>query len=230
MNAKLKSKLKSFFGDFWWDYLVKTKNNFLQEYRISQDIQKSQKFFSSIDGPFKLQLGCGGRIKPGWINTDLSQNSEGSVDGILDLRRPFPFASETCLEIYSNHVFEHLPYPNIAEHILRESHRILVPEGLFRVVVPDLQSFQDPNRYEEWKLYAEWVLSCKNPEIVFGTQAEVVNHLFRQGGQHHFIYDYDTIYKLLEKAGFREIVKSDHDLQKDFQVKSLPSMYVNAIK
>jgi predicted SAM-dependent methyltransferase len=230
MKKILKKNIKPFFGDFWWQYFVHAKNDLLSEYKIWRGVKNSHKFFRSINKPFRLQLGCGPRVKSGWINTDICQNADLTVDGILDLRRPFPFKNDSCLEIYSNHVFEHLPYPIIAQNVLNESHRILIPNGLFRVVVPDLQSFQDQSRREEWELYANWVLSLNHPSVVFGTRAEVINFLFRQGGSHHFIYDYETLHKNLLKSGFKNISVSKHDLNTDFPVKSLPSMYVNAIK
>ena len=40
----------------------------------------------------------------------------------------------------------------------------------------------------------------------------------------------EIICKLLEKCGFRDVSISEHDINRDFSVKSLPSMYVNAKK
>jgi predicted SAM-dependent methyltransferase len=229
MNIKIKSILNKIVGDFWWEYCVNMKNSALWEYRVWKESKKSKKYFSKLNFPIKLHLGCGPSFKKGWVNTDISQNSSGSVDGILDLRRPFPFSNESCLEVYSSHVFEHLPYPKVAMHILQESQRVLVAGGVFRVVVPVLDPFLDQTKKMEWDHYTDWVLSLKHPEVVFGTQAEVVNFLFRQGGQHHFIYDFETIQKLLLKAGFQQVVKSEYDSEKD-PTENMLSLHVEAYK
>lgn len=219
----MKQKLKVVFGDFWYEYFVRLKNDLTAEYKIWSGVKKSENFFKKLEKPYRLQLGCGPRVMPGWVNTDICQNSNLTVDGILDLRRPFPLKNDSCLEIYSHHVFEHLSYPKSAKHVLRESHRILVPNGKFRVVVPDLDLFLESYHRPEWSSYMEWVLKTKHDEIVFGTRAEIMNFLFRQGGEHQFTYDFKTICELLNVAGFKNIVKSESQSDEI-------SLYVEATK
>lgn len=56
----------------------------------------------------------------------------------LNLRKPLPFKSNTFDVIYCNHVFEHLIVKD-GEMLCKELYRILKPNGIFRIVVPDLE-------------------------------------------------------------------------------------------
>ena len=69
----------------------------------------------------KLHVGCGPKLKQGWINVDLVDGA----DIALDLRRPLPFADGSCEIVYAEHFFEHLDYPNDADAFLSECHRVL---------------------------------------------------------------------------------------------------------
>ena len=115
--------------------------------------------------PRRLHLGCGLVQPEGWINVDGSWNAWlakhpflRAVVGTLglvprnqlevawgrdtlvhDVRKPLPFASGSITAIYSSHLLEHL-YVDEATRLLAECHRVLAPEGVLRVVVPDLRA------------------------------------------------------------------------------------------
>lgn len=84
-----------------------------------------------------LNLGCGGHFHPDWVNVDF----QASAPGVMahDLRTPLPFAEASCAVVYHSHVLEHLACQE-ALPFLRECHRVLVPGGILRVVVPDLET------------------------------------------------------------------------------------------
>lgn len=101
-----------------------------------------------------LNLGCGERTHPEWVNIDFSlrarlrsvplvrrlfggPNPPGYVNH--DLRKGIPVASASADVVYTSHVLEHLE-PEHAAPFLREAHRALRPGGVIRVVVPDLES------------------------------------------------------------------------------------------
>src|SRR3974377_266200 len=71
----------------------------------------------------KLNVGCGGNYKEGWVNIDLSQK----VDLALDMREPVPLSDGSASLIYSEHFFEYLQYPRDAKQFLSESYRLLEP-------------------------------------------------------------------------------------------------------
>jgi len=91
----------------------------------------------------KLNLGCGRRYLPGYINCDVSDAVK--TDLCFDLNSfPYPFEDETADEIRLEHVLEHLPDTVAA---MCELHRILRVGGVLRIWVPYAKSdwaFGDP--------------------------------------------------------------------------------------
>ena len=83
-----------------------------------------------------LNLGCGERFHPDWINVDLSAARSGVV--AHDLAKGIPFASESADVVYSAAVFEHIRRSEAAK-FLREIHRVLKAGGIVRIGIPDLE-------------------------------------------------------------------------------------------
>jgi predicted SAM-dependent methyltransferase len=83
-----------------------------------------------------LNIGCGSRFHPAWINIDLVAVSPHVRQ--YDLRKGLPFADNHLDACYSSHVLEHLT-PEAAEASLSEQFRVLKHGGVVRVVVPDLE-------------------------------------------------------------------------------------------
>jgi SAM-dependent methyltransferase len=119
-------------------------------------------------GSNKLHLGAFDQVVDGWINTDVSPHlivaripgaaallhrggklSDARYaayrDGrfarlrYLDLTRPLPFPDDSLAAIYSSHTFEHL-HVDAAERALGECHRVLMPGGVCRIAVPNLDN------------------------------------------------------------------------------------------
>lgn len=84
-----------------------------------------------------LNFGCGLALHPDWVNIDSSSVVPGVIEH--DLRRGLPFADDGFDAVYGSHVLEHLE-PDAAARLLRECHRVLRPEGVVRIVVPDLEA------------------------------------------------------------------------------------------
>ena len=83
-----------------------------------------------------LNLGCGNRLHPDWINVDLSPIASGVIKH--DLNRPLPFTENTYDVIYLSHVLEHFERKD-GLRLLAECYRVCIPGGVIRVVVPDLE-------------------------------------------------------------------------------------------
>jgi predicted SAM-dependent methyltransferase len=112
----------------------------------------------------KLNLGCGPIQPPGWVNVDGSNRAwlvskAPWLDSLLvslrvfpgtdfdstrltwaDLTRRFPWEDGSVSAIYLGEVVEHFTMEQ-AEHIFRESRRVLTPGGIIRVRVPDNAAF-----------------------------------------------------------------------------------------
>ena len=91
---------------------------------------------TSTDRPRRLQLGCGGRFHPAWINLDL--HPQHASVARHDVTTPLPFPDRHFDAVYHAHLLEHLPRSQ-ALAFLRECLRVLRPGGVLRVVVPDLE-------------------------------------------------------------------------------------------
>gem|GEM_PF-106570 len=83
-----------------------------------------------------LNLGCGSRYHPAWVNVDFRSNGNGVI--VHDLKKRLPFDDVSFDAVYHSHVLEHFPKHH-APLFLRECFRVLRPGGILRVVVPDLE-------------------------------------------------------------------------------------------
>jgi predicted SAM-dependent methyltransferase len=200
---------------------------------LARELVLSRRHFASVRTArqfagatgLKLHLACGPNIKPGWLNIDLFARR---ADLRLDLREPFPFADSSVAVIYSEHFFEHLAYPGEVGHMLRESLRVLQPGGLFSVGVPDTEPLLEAyatgdeatfRRYQE-RWHPSW---CD-------THVHQVNYHFRQGTQHKYAYDFETLARILETAGFEQITRRTFDPSLDSEARREGTLYVDARK
>ena len=83
-----------------------------------------------------LNLGCGTRYHPDWLNIDIApQNSEIIQH---DLSKGIPLPDGSCYVVYHSAVLEHMHRAD-ALNFLEECHRVLQSGGIIRVGVPDLE-------------------------------------------------------------------------------------------
>ena len=91
----------------------------------------------------KLNLGCGQKYLPGYVNCDVLPHVR--ADRYFDLNRfPYPFADGCADEIWMDNVLEHLDDVVV---VMSELHRLLRPGGRLRLLVPYAKSdwaYQDP--------------------------------------------------------------------------------------
>ncbi len=83
-----------------------------------------------------LNLGCGKRIHPAWVNVDFQVSAPDVV--ACDLTKGIPFPSASFDVVYHSHLLEHFSR-NQAPAFLSECHRVLKPGGILRSIVPDLE-------------------------------------------------------------------------------------------
>jgi predicted SAM-dependent methyltransferase len=182
----------------------------------------------------KLNVGCGRELKEGFLNLDYLP----TADIQLDLRRELPFDSESCTLVFSEHFLEHLPYPEGAAAFLTEAFRVLAPGGELKLSVPDTDwPLQDYCRGT-----AEWSEACKrfswHPDDCT-TYMEHLNYHFRQRWRgtvegdfscHRFAYDFETLSRALERAGFVAIARRDFEPGMDSGSREIGSLFVRAEK
>jgi predicted SAM-dependent methyltransferase len=83
-----------------------------------------------------LNLGCGSRYHPDWINIDIASRAPGVIQH--DLSRGIPLPDSSCDVVYHAAVLEHLRRSD-ATAFLAECYRVMKPGGILRVGVPDLE-------------------------------------------------------------------------------------------
>jgi predicted SAM-dependent methyltransferase len=91
----------------------------------------------NIGGNKLVNLGCGGRFHPAWLNVDIHP-CDPSVQK-CNLLEKLPFAAGSFEGVYHSHVLEHMTREDGLK-FLRECHRVLRASGIIRVAVPDLEA------------------------------------------------------------------------------------------
>lgn len=139
----------------------------------------------------------------------------------LDMRYPFKCQNNAFDGIFTEHVLEHF-YIDDAHKLLQECLRILKPNGILRISVPDLQ--------QHIQTYCE----LKNTKEAYRA-AEVIRNL-TQEYLHLSVWDYDRLEYELQCIGFSHIQKrsylqgNDKSLLFDLECRSKGSLYVEARK
>ena len=83
--------------------------------------------------PIRLSLGCGKKLKQGFIGIDIDDHGQ---EHVLDLGKDkLPFEKKTVDRIDAFHFLEHLTQPEII-HILNQCHYILKHGACLHIVVP----------------------------------------------------------------------------------------------
>ncbi len=86
----------------------------------------------TIDAGARVQLGSGGNLLDGWVNTDV----DGSAPYWLDARNPWPASDVTA--VYADNVFEHFTIDE-ARQVLANAHAAMRRGAVLRLCVPDVR-------------------------------------------------------------------------------------------
>ena len=139
-----------------------------------------------------VNLGCGPHRVEGMINCD--GNLLNKIDLWLDLRNPLPFPDESVAVLYCSHTLEHL-FPDHALNLLREIRRVMRPDGVARVVVPDVTYAL---RIARGEATSPWPRRFDDPV------GQAMNYLFCDG-QHRYAYNHAMLENFAKQAGFDNV-------------------------
>ena len=183
---------------------------------------KTAKHYRTMEG-VRLNVGCGERPASGWVNFDFEP---GEQVEFWDCRKGLPFKAGAVTAIFTEHFIEHLEFDGEVQNFIKECLRCLSDSGVLRISVP--------NAGEYLKLYAndDWDGISKRRPLVkegnnyrdywldekYSTKMQFINAVFRQGGEHKYAYDAETLIQLLRSIGFKSVN------QTDFQKSSDPAM------
>jgi predicted SAM-dependent methyltransferase len=176
------------------------------EKRIPEWIETQLRKLSLPEKGLSLHLGAGSTELEGWLSVDVwpAQLS-------LDLRWGLPFADQRVERVYLSHTLEHLWYPGEAARLLKEIRRVLTSRGRIRIVVPDIEAaiqayVQNDREFFEGRratAWPEWDIRTRMESLL--GYAGVGPHPGRFAEAHKYGYDFETVARLLDDAGFREI-------------------------
>ena len=138
----------------------------------------------------KLHLGCGQKnFGEDWIHIDGSEYDHIKYHDIANL----PFEDNTCDLIYASHVLEYFDRDQVLV-VLNEWQRVLKPDGVLRLAVPDFGAMA--------KLYVDTGISLDRfIGPIFGkwkmTETETIYH--------RTVYDFDSLKNVLEKCNYTNV-------------------------
>jgi SAM-dependent methyltransferase len=173
---------------------------------------------------YNVQFGCGLCAPKGWTNFDSSPTLKLQRIPVIgrffhgggfpkfpanakwgDIVRGIPFASRTVDRIYCSHVLEHLALADFRKAIA-ETHRLLKPEGIFRLVLPDLEFFS--KQYLESSRPDRAIVFMESTILGVKERNRGLARFLRDwlgGSKHLWMWDYAGIESELRQAGYQSI-------------------------
>lgn len=177
---------------------------------------------TNTSNPVCMQYGCGLSAPEGWINYDASPTLRlqrlpvigGLMPGVKfpagvvygDVRTRLPLGPNSVDCAYCSHVLEHLSLKD-CRLALRETHRVLKPGGVFRMVLPDLERLAKEyvgapgDADASNKFMRESLLGVEHrPHGMMG----MLRHAFGNA-EHLWMWDERSLGAELEQAGFTQV-------------------------
>ena len=174
----------------------------------------------------KLHLGCGKRNLPGYINVDMDKHPH--IDYNHDIRTLPMFSDASVDLIYNCGTFEYFDRYEVLD-VLKEWRRVLKPSGVLRVSVPNFESVIEVYSQNGRNLDGEGILGLLYGRI----EIETLNG--PEVMYHKTVYDYDSLRKLFNSAGFINVKKYNwwdvlpHDYD-DYSMAYIPYKDKNGIQ
>ncbi len=186
-----------------------------------------------------LNVGCGRAGREGWVNLDGTNGD--TVNCVWDARRSLPFADRSVRGLFCEHFLEHLEYTREVPLFLNECRRVMQAGAVARFIVPDAGRYLRAYAAGGWdQLAALRPLTGEHRDHWFGhayhTPMELVNVVFRQGVEHQFAWDEDTLRHALSACGFESVKprrfgeSADPRLLIDTPERAGESLYVEAVR
>jgi len=180
----------------------------------------------------KINVGCGNTPTPGWLNLDNSWTvrlsrrpavmrglrrlglasdkqlryatvaRERNIQWANVVQR-IPVADGAADVVYSSHMLEHLERPE-ARRFLREAARVLKPDGILRIVVPDLQRLvaQYLESGDGDQLVSATLLAVEKPRAL----AQRLRWAVVGYREHAWMYDGPSLARFVSGEGFVDTV------------------------
>jgi predicted SAM-dependent methyltransferase len=216
-----------------------TIGQYMYAKKVKRDAKKIEQKVAGYKDIY-ANVGCGDAgLANGWINLDYSIYN--NVTFAYDCRTSLPFSENTVKGIFCEHFFEHLDYSSEVPHLLASCYSCLQPGGILRIIVPNAEEYLRGYCNDGWDYLkktrpldddlTDGLMGCR-----YQTKMQLINEVFRQGGEHKYAWDFETMKLSMNAAGFSKVFKmaymESHDdtLRIDQLVRKPESLYVEAIK
>jgi len=149
----------------------------------------------------KLEIGCNNqRISEEWETLDIV--SGDNVDIVTNIENELPIEDNIYDLIYMSHVLEHIPWYKTID-VLRELYRILKPNGMVEIFVPDIDKII--SAYQKGIIPDEWYKfnKKKNPFLWF--VGRIYTYGEHESDFHKSAFNREHLKYCLESAGFVDI-------------------------
>jgi predicted SAM-dependent methyltransferase len=172
-----------------------------------------------------LNVGCGAKFHKAWVNVDIVPSGPEVIKS--DLLKGINFPDNTFDVIYHSQVIEHIPKNKVSSFI-HECYRVLKPEGIIRIVTPDLENIA--------KNYLFWLDKClETPdEMNMANYDWMVLEMYDQtvrssiGGNMGRLFGTDNLLNeqfILERTGF-----SGKEIRTQFTAKQVQQGVLERVK
>jgi predicted SAM-dependent methyltransferase len=168
----------------------------------------------------RLNVGCGEYPQSGvadWLNIGLFSlkrvpygmvKHEGSRAILhFDMTRSIPMFDNTVQYIYSSHFIEHLTLDQGLAFV-KECYRVMKPGASIRLTCPDLEIWACKYAENDTAFFERfYAIFPSYPDL--RTKGQIMVGQIHGWG-HRWLYDFDSLRDLLERAGYVEVVKCQH--------------------
>jgi len=186
-----------------------------------------------------IQYGCGLSAPMEWRNFDASptlrferlpvigqfytKNDKRFPTNVEygDIVKGLPVEINSCKGVYCSHILEHLSL-NDFRMALKNTHRILQPGGVFRLVLPDLEYYI--NQYHNNNSTDAAFLFMQETYLGYEHRPRRLKAIISSwfGNSHHlWMWDYKSISQELLNAGFVNVQRANYNSSEDPYFKSV---------
>lgn len=184
----------------WWQAKMPPGHEVVDK----EELEKGTLNLPQGDGKVKVNVGSFTTMfHYGWINMDQHDLGEWAKKFSFnykqhDARKPLPFENGTVDMMYHCHFLEHLDY-RAGMTFLRECARVIKPDGVMRIILPDAAGLMAKYQKNELGMYDELNDGC----AASSAQISKLWTLLMSG--HSSMYDESTLHDTLEWAGFSQV-------------------------
>jgi predicted SAM-dependent methyltransferase len=173
--------------------------------------------------PLKINFGCGKKLLPGWINTDVGFRARL----YLNAASPWPVPASSASHVYADNVIEHFDMP-AARAVLRNAAVVLMPGGRIRLATPDIERTARMylERGENARAHLE---RHRKVGLDVYHHVDLLRTTFQYfGHETGYLWDFESLAAELEAAGFvnvvrRECLESPHAEFQNVENRGLPT-------